>query len=52
MTLGFLAPIPLVERGDLMSAYYRRLTGADEEKKLECAKAWTTWEMYKNSFSL
>jgi proline iminopeptidase len=41
----YLAPIPEVERGDLMSAYYRRLTGSDPKVQLECAKAWTTWEM-------
>lgn len=41
----YLAPIPEVERPDMMSAYYRRLTGNDEEEKLKCAKAWTTWEM-------
>merc|ERR1712137_248812 len=42
---GFIKPIPEVERGDLMSAYYRYLTGDDEEKKMECARAWSTWEM-------
>ena len=26
----FLAPIPEVERGDLMSAYQQRLTGSDQ----------------------
>ena len=31
--------------GDMISAYYRRLTGDDEEEKLRCAKAWSTWEM-------
>jgi len=41
----FLEPIPPAERFDLMSAYHRRLTGTDEEEKLRCAKAWTTWEM-------
>lgn len=41
----YLAPIPLVERGDLMSAYYRRLTGEDEEEKKKCGAAWTKWEM-------
>jgi hypothetical protein len=35
----------VVERHDLMSAYYRRLTGTDHEEKMKCAKAWTTWEM-------
>ena len=28
---AFLAPIPQVERGDLMSAYHRRLTGDNKE---------------------
>jgi proline iminopeptidase len=32
--------IPLAEQGDLMGAYYKRLTGDDEEKKLACAGAW------------
>jgi len=41
----YLAPIPLVERGDLMSAYHRRLTGSDEQEKIKCAKAWACWEM-------
>lgn len=41
----YLEPIPLVERGDLMSAYNRRLTGSDEKVKLEAAKAWSLWEM-------
>lgn len=27
----FIAPIPVVERGDMMSAYYRRLVGDNEE---------------------
>jgi len=42
----FLEPIPLVERADMMGAYYRRLTGTNEEEKLRCAKAWSRWEMY------
>ena len=40
----FLAPIPALERYDLMGAYYRRLTGDDEAEKLACAKAWSQWE--------
>ena len=28
---SFLSPIPEVERGDLISAYYRRLTGPDKQ---------------------
>jgi len=42
---GYLEPIPEVERGDLMSAYHRRLTGNNEEEKIKCARAWTRWEM-------
>jgi proline iminopeptidase len=41
----FLAPIPEVERGDLMSAYHRRLTGDNEAEKVKCAQAWSRWEM-------
>lgn len=41
----FLEPIPEVERHDLMSAYYRRLTGSNEAEKMKCASAWTAWEM-------
>eukprot|EP01132_Coremiostelium_polycephalum_P001235 gene1235-1559_t len=37
--------IPEVERGDIVSAYYRRLTGTDEVVKRECANAWTKFEM-------
>jgi proline iminopeptidase len=40
----FIAPIPEHERVDLMQAYHRYLTGDDETKKLECAKAWSQWE--------
>ncbi len=40
----FVAPIPPAERGDLMAAYHKRLTGDDEAEKLACAKAWSQWE--------
>ncbi len=40
----YLAAIPETERGDLMSAYYRRLTSDDEQTRLDAAKAWTVWE--------
>ncbi|MEE2949738.1 MAG: prolyl aminopeptidase [Pseudomonadota bacterium] len=40
----FLAPIPVAERGDMIAAYRKRLTGEDEAEKLACAKAWSTWE--------
>lgn len=42
---GYLKPIPEVERHDLMSSYYRRLTSDKEEVRMEAAKAWSTWEM-------
>ena len=41
---GFLAPIPEEERGDLVTAYRRRLTGDDPAAALEAAKAWSRWE--------
>ncbi|WP_186024491.1 prolyl aminopeptidase [Burkholderia gladioli] len=41
---AFLAPIPEAERGDLMAAYHRRLTGDDEAAKLAAARAWSVWE--------
>jgi proline iminopeptidase len=28
-----------------MGAYYRRLTGDNEEEKVKCALAWSKWEM-------
>jgi len=40
----YLAPIPPEERGDLLHAYHRRLTGADEAAKAEAATAWSQWE--------
>jgi proline iminopeptidase len=40
----FLAPIPEAERGDLITAYRKRLTGADEAAKLQAARAWSRWE--------
>ncbi len=41
---AFLAPIPEAERGDLVSAYYKRLTGNDAIAQMVCAKAWSQWE--------
>jgi len=40
----FLEPIPESERDDMVSAYYRQLTGEDEVQKLRAAKAWSVWE--------
>lgn len=36
--------IPEVERGDLLSAYHRRLTCGDEKTELAAARAWTLYE--------
>lgn len=41
---AYKAAIPEAERGDMMQAYYKRLTGDNEEEKLKCAGAWSTWE--------
>ncbi|ADM08278.1 proline iminopeptidase chain A [Parvularcula bermudensis HTCC2503] len=41
---AFLAPIPEEERGDMMAAYYRRLTGSDRATQITAAKAWSVWE--------
>jgi proline iminopeptidase len=40
----YLAPIPMVERHDMMSAYHRRLTSDDENTRLTAARAWSVWE--------
>ncbi len=40
----FLEPIPLDERGDLLTAYYKQLTSADPKVRKRAAKAWTIWE--------
>lgn len=41
---SFLAPIPEHERGDLLTAYYRRLTSDNELERMAAAKAWSLWE--------
>ena len=40
----FVHPIPKAERGDMMAAYYKRLTGSNELAKMGAAKAWSLWE--------
>jgi len=40
----FLRVIPEAERGDMIGAYYRRLTSTDESTRQEAARAWSIWE--------
>ena len=40
----FLAPIPVEERGDLITAYHKRLTHADRRVQAQAAGAWSQWE--------
>jgi len=40
----YLEVIPEVERADMVSAYYRRLTSQDPEVRQRAAKAWSIWE--------
>ena len=40
----YLAPIPVVERSDLLLAYYQRLVGDDELVRMSVAKSWSVWE--------
>ena len=40
----FLAPIPEAERGNMMAAYRKRLTGDDRAVQIEAALAWSQWE--------
>lgn len=41
---SFIEPIPVAERGDLIKAYYARLTSDDDETRHEAARAWSVWE--------
>jgi len=40
----YLKPIPLAERDDMLTAYYKRLTSPDLQVRLEAARAWSIWE--------
>jgi len=40
----YVAPIPEDERGDLLMAFHRRLTGSDKQARIEAARAWSRWE--------
>ena len=40
----FVGLIPEAERGDMIGAYYRRLTSDDPSVRLEAARVWSLWE--------
>lgn len=40
----FINHIPVEEQGDLMAAYYKRLTSEDESVVVAAAVPWRTWE--------
>ncbi len=40
----FRGAIPEEERGDMVAAFHRRLTGEDDAERLAAAKAWSKWE--------
>ncbi len=41
---AYLEPIPAAERGDLVKAYYHRLTSDDPQVRARAAQAWAVWE--------
>ncbi len=41
---AFVAPIPEGERGDMVAAYAKLLTGDDPVARIAAAKAWSLWE--------
>lgn len=46
---AFRDAIPESERGDLMAAYYKRLTSDSPLVRREAANAWATWEINASS---
>jgi len=40
----YVATIPAAERGDMMQAYYKRLTSSNKKELELAAKAWSIWE--------
>lgn len=47
----FVAPIPVDERGDILTAYHRRLIGSDPGEARACADAWMRWEAVNSSLT-
>ena len=42
--VDYVRVIPETERHDFVSAFYKRLTGADDIARMAAAKAWSVWE--------
>jgi proline iminopeptidase len=40
----YLKPIPVAERGDMIKAYYKRLTSPNRRTLGQAARAWSVWE--------
>ncbi|HEY0253022.1 MAG TPA: prolyl aminopeptidase, partial [Kofleriaceae bacterium] len=41
---AYVSAIPLAERGDLIGAFYKRLTSDDRATRVAAARAWSVWE--------
>lgn len=41
---NYIAAIPPAERGDLINAFYKRLTSDDRKTRVAAARAWSQWE--------
>lgn len=46
---AFVGAMPEAERGDIIAAYYRRLTGSDTAARAGAADAWARWEAQVSS---
>lgn len=41
---NYVEAIPLQERGDMIQAFYKRLTSEDRATRVKAARAWSIWE--------
>lgn len=41
---NYVSAIPAAERGDMIKAFYKRLTSDDRKTRLAAARAWSIWE--------
>jgi len=41
---NYVAAIPPAERGNMIEAFYKRLTSEDRQTRVQAARAWSTWE--------